>query len=263
MISHRQAAFEDIQEWEIPVYQPSTDKLKSTSWGEGTIEVANKVPYERSETEQVTPEMHRQTYYPFYFQGLIFPKEGRASLEEIHVHPSMRKKGIAKELVESFTALCKQYGVKRIEGVSYRTAVDFWEHMGWSKDRDKSGVNYVHRSLARRADLLPAMDKKMRSEGLGLRVMIRVNKGSVPIVEDIKPIPVDKRDDRYLDISQNVKWALDGAFIKFKTTDKPKTMYAAVEHVFKQFKEQGRLASTDSELRIEEEGLWEWEVWLS
>ncbi len=146
----RNASLRFSQRDQFPIYQPDDSKLGSISWGDDAIQVRSTAPYDYASEEETQYGRHL-TFYPWKFIGYIHPLEHTAKLEDVHVHPEFRKQGVARQMIESFVRLCQKYGVKTINGIAYKSAVDFWKHMGFDIDYDEQrDINKVNRKLSSR-----------------------------------------------------------------------------------------------------------------
>jgi GNAT superfamily N-acetyltransferase len=130
-----------------------SNKLEIFNWEEGTIQVRSKIN-PKKEIEILDNGKERTIYDPYFFDAYIFTEEKSASIEDCHVHPKYRGQGIAKEFIDTFLNLCKAYRVKRIDGVAYESAVNFWEKMGFKIDRDEYNAPRITKKLAQLLDLI-------------------------------------------------------------------------------------------------------------
>lgn len=144
----REASLRLSQREKLPIYQPDDSKIGSIPWGDDAIQVRSTAPYDYASEEKTEHGTHL-TFYPWKFIGYIYPDKKEAKLEDVHVHPDFRKQGVAKNMIESFMRLCQKYGVNTINGIAYRSAVDFWKHIGFDVNYDEQrDINRVNKKLS-------------------------------------------------------------------------------------------------------------------
>jgi len=133
--------------------QPSDDRLYARYFGSNKeIQVRDKMGVDGSGVEKSEDGRQRIIYDPYKFVATIDLKEKTGYIDDIHVHPKYRRQGIAKSFIDSFTQLCKQYGVTQINGIPYSTSKDFWRGQGFDVVQHKKkyqdyAYDYLHKNI--------------------------------------------------------------------------------------------------------------------
>jgi len=138
-----------ISKRDIKLYQPSDNRLESYFFGNNEIQVRDMVD-EYSEDQYIEDGRITIIYDPYKFIGFINLDNNTATIEDIHIHPKYRNKGIAKSFINSFIELCQKYNIKTITGIPYKNAINFWEHQGFKLKNKITPVNkyqYIEKQI--------------------------------------------------------------------------------------------------------------------